>query len=311
MAVTIAHWPDAAAFLKRAESFLLADEARHTLAYGSATTLLGSPARTARSPGAPFFATVDDGERVVATATRQPPYGLVVSPSSDQAAAGAWPWLAPLIAVVLRACPDLSRVQAPPELVRAFTAAWERMTGRAGKPTMSLRLHVLDDVRPLPAVHGELRRATAAESDLVLAWLEALRTEALPHDPPIDAERIVTVRLAETADPFRALYLWVAPESEPESGARAICGASGPTPGTVRINAVYTPPAYRRRGYATAAVAELSRRVLATGRRCVLFTDMTNPTSNRIYAEIGYRPVCDVEEIAFAPPVVESTPNSA
>lgn len=27
---------------------------------------------------------------------------------------------------------------------------------------------------------------------------------------------------------------------------------------------------------------------------CFLFTDLNNPTSNRIYQEIGYRPVCDL-----------------
>ena len=68
----------------------------------------------------------------------------------------------------------------------------------------------------------------------------------------------------------------------------------------VRIGAVYTPPEHRRRGYATATVASLSRAMLDRGRRaCYLFTDLANPTSNHIYAEIGYEPVCDVDEIRF------------
>ena len=36
--------------------------------------------------------------------------------------------------------------------------------------------------------------------------------------------------------------------------------------------------------------------------RCALFTDLANPTSNRIYASIGYRPVGEWEEHAFDPP---------
>jgi predicted GNAT family acetyltransferase len=31
----------------------------------------------------------------------------------------------------------------------------------------------------------------------------------------------------------------------------------------------------------------------------MLFTDLANPTSNKIYAEIGYRRVADWEEHAF------------
>jgi predicted GNAT family acetyltransferase len=34
-------------------------------------------------------------------------------------------------------------------------------------------------------------------------------------------------------------------------------------------------------------------------RYCFLFTDLANPTSNRIYAAIGYRSVCDVDEYGF------------
>ncbi len=32
---------------------------------------------------------------------------------------------------------------------------------------------------------------------------------------------------------------------------------------------------------------------------CFLFTDLGNPTSNHIYQDIGYRPVCDVDEYKF------------
>jgi predicted GNAT family acetyltransferase len=60
------------------------------------------------------------------------------------------------------------------------------------------------------------------------------------------------------------------------------------------VNSVYTPPELRRQGYATAAVAELSRVLLAEGYpACVLYTDLANPTSNSIYQRIGYEPVAD------------------
>lgn len=67
------------------------------------------------------------------------------------------------------------------------------------------------------------------------------------------------------------------------------------------VGPVYTPPAHRCRGYAGSAVAAVSRRALVAGaRRCVLFTDLANPTSNKIYAELGYRRVTDWEEHEFA-----------
>jgi predicted GNAT family acetyltransferase len=80
-------------------------------------------------------------------------------------------------------------------------------------------------------------------------------------------------------------------------------GVSPPVAGVVRIGPVYTPMEHRRRGYAGSAVAAASRRALARGaERCMLFTDLANPTSNKIYAEVGYRRVGDWEELAFEPP---------
>ena len=80
---------------------------------------------------------------------------------------------------------------------------------------------------------------------------------------------------------------------------------TGPTPSGIRVNGVYTPPGGRGRGYASAAVAALSQWLLERGRRfCFLYTDLANPTSNKIYAEVGYRCVADWEDHAFeaAPP---------
>jgi predicted GNAT family acetyltransferase len=87
-----------------------------------------------------------------------------------------------------------------------------------------------------------------------------------------------------------------------DGGPRAMAATARPTPGGIAVNSVFTPPAGRGRGYATALVAALSRRMLADGRRfCVLFTDLANPTSNAIYARIGYRPVRDLTFCRFIP----------
>lgn len=80
----------------------------------------------------------------------------------------------------------------------------------------------------------------------------------------------------------------------------SLAGFGNPTPNGVRIGPVYTPPGRRRRGYATALVAALTRALLGSGPRfCFLFTDLANPTSNTIYQRIGYRPVTDVDEWRF------------
>jgi hypothetical protein len=79
-----------------------------------------------------------------------------------------------------------------------------------------------------------------------------------------------------------------------------LAGWGGRTPNGIRIGPVYTPPDRRRRGYGSAVTAAVSAAELAAGRQfCFLYTDLANPTSNKIYMDIGYEPVCDAVDYAF------------
>jgi predicted GNAT family acetyltransferase len=73
-----------------------------------------------------------------------------------------------------------------------------------------------------------------------------------------------------------------------------MASATEATQNSSRIGPVYTPPEYRKKGYASACVATLSQQLLNQGyQACYLYTDLANPTSNHIYKTIGYQPVCD------------------
>ena len=59
-------------------------------------------------------------------------------------------------------------------------------------------------------------------------------------------------------------------------------------------------PTLRGRGYASNLVAAASQLQLESGRTFVfLFTDLANPTANKIYQAIGYEPVIDFDEWDF------------
>jgi predicted GNAT family acetyltransferase len=89
-----------------------------------------------------------------------------------------------------------------------------------------------------------------------------------------------------------ALHVW-----EDEGAPVSVAVAQGRTGRGVRIGYVYTPPERRGRGYASALVASLSARMLADGCDfCVLYTDLSNPTSNRIYRRVGYRLLGEVRD---------------
>jgi predicted GNAT family acetyltransferase len=96
-------------------------------------------------------------------------------------------------------------------------------------------------------------------------------------------------------EPESGFVLW-----EDGGGPVSVTGFGSPTPNGMRIGPVYTPPERRGRGYAGALVAEVSQAQLDAGRRfCFLYTDLANPTSNRLYVALGYERVCDSVELDF------------
>ena len=91
-------------------------------------------------------------------------------------------------------------------------------------------------------------------------------------------------------------WLWELPGGE----VAHLTGASLPSYGVSRIGPVFTPREHRGRGIGSYVVGELTRRGLEAGHRMCLFTDQDNPTSNKIYEALGYRPAAGVAERAPA-----------
>lgn len=269
-------------FLAAAGAFLEAREAEHNITLGLARTLIETPGDY---PLPPYLAVAMDGDRVVATALRTPPYNLVLSEVDDPAA----------VALFLEdlAADDLPGVVGPVEHARAFADGYAARVGRTPHLQFSERSFRLTEVRPPAPVSGHMRGATEQDRDWVVAGVDGFFRDGLGEDDPSESLMLADRWLAGVG---RTLYLW------DDDGVVSMCGASGRTPNGIRISLVYSPPAVRRRGYASALVAAASQAQLDAGRRfCFLFTDLANPTSNHIYREIGYEPVRDVDEYRFLP----------
>ena len=69
--------------------------------------------------------------------------------------------------------------------------------------------------------------------------------------------------------------------------------------GVARIGPVFTPCEHRGHGYGSAATARATADILADPAIPVLFTDLANPTSNKIYEALGYRAVEDRLALRF------------
>ena len=232
-----------------------------------------------RGAGAtPYLVTVAESGAVVGCAVRTPPFPLAITRFSRDDA------LALLAADVAERYPDLDDVGGPEPSARHFSDAWVRATRRAVRPGMSQRLYELRRVQaPDHPPPGRLRPGTQADAETLTRWVSAFIKDTGVGDKNDPAD-LVQARLQTGR-----IYVW--DDDRPMS----MVAWTGKTRNGVRVNLVYTPEENRWRGYASAAVAALSQRLLDAGNSyCCLYTDLANPTSNDIYQRIGYRAVCDV-----------------
>jgi uncharacterized protein len=268
------------AFVESAGALLLGNEARHNLILGICSTLASAPATY------PEFHlwTVESEGGCVGAALMTPPYNLALARPS---APGALEALAESIHDQAVAVPGVTGALPESE---EFAAAWSGRTG--ARPRVRRRQGIYQVTSPrLPAsVEGRLRAAEERDRALLVEWVKAFADEATAEH--VDPARFVESRLGGSG----GIVLWE------HDGTVSLAGYGGRTPNGIRIGPVYTPPAKRCNGYASALVAELSERLLAEGRTCCfLYTDLANPTANRIYMDIGYELVAESAEIVFDP----------
>ena len=174
----------------------------------------------------------------------------------------------------------------------AFAQRWQKATGRVLSLRFHLRDYALTSMPTRTSTPGVARLATEDDAAWLGDWLVAFLTEARVLDDPRRARSSVPKRIADGK-----LWVW------DDSGAKSMLGAFDVDHDASRIAPVYTPPEYRRCGYASAIAAAVSRKLLERGKRVVyLTTDLANATSNGIYQRIGYRPVGDQYQFDFVVP---------
>jgi predicted GNAT family acetyltransferase len=153
-----------------------------------------------------------------------------------------------------------------------------------------MRLHRFDALRrPDPAPAGRAAVATRADRPLLVDWYEAFGRDV--GEPAGGVAAQVDDRLT-----YGGLRLW-----RVDGAPVSLGGVTRQVAGVTRVAPVYTPPEHRGRGYAAAVAAAVTRAALDAGAGdVVLYTDLANPTTIRLYARLGFVPVEDRLVLRFA-----------
>lgn len=282
----------ATGFLDACCPFLAAREAEHHLFFGIAGDRAREDARGTADGPAPYFGTVHDGDgQVIGAALMTPPRQLLLSCLDDDVRERA---IDALVDDLATFAPPPPGVLGPVEVARAFGAAWSARYGLAARRAIAERIHRLERVVAPTGVPGRVRVAGPDDRYVLYDMVSAFHLEAFGR-PEDEIARDSVDRGLDRRQ--RTYYLW-----EVDERPVSLAATAGPTPNGIRIGPVYTPPAERGHGFASAVTAAATQAELDAGRRLAfLFTDVTNPTSNKIYRAIGYEPVMDVENLVFEP----------
>lgn len=270
-------------FLDIAGNALLADEIQHGLTFGIVERLTENP--HLYGDAAPWFVVIENAGEVCATAMRTPPHRVILTHHSDDVDDVS----VALAQAIREIDPVISGVVGTKQIADAFTKTWSELSGKQVTDVMAQRIYRLTELIEPNWSDGHFRQATLDDEEIVLAWIKAFHQEAMgkefsPNETQRYRERILNGEI----------YLW------DNAGPTSMALKTRPMQNSITIGGVYTPPEERNHGYASSCVAALCRELLNEYRFCVLYTDLSNPTSNAIYKKMGFKEYCDSVQYSYS-----------
>lgn len=187
----------------------------------------------------------------------------------------------------------LTGVSAEPALAETFADRYAALVGAISQPVMRMEAYHCPEVFPPQGVGGQMIAPTPEHRELVAEFCAGFIYWGYGEAVSQESQLPGADRLIKSGD----LLLWAV-------DGQVVCMANiaHRSEHHARINSVYTPPEQRGRGFASALVAAISQNLLTAGLTPMLYADLKNATSNKIYRNIGYRQCGEIAEHRFRYP---------
>jgi predicted GNAT family acetyltransferase len=267
MGIEVVFTEDPAFVLKVAGAFLASQPVSHNLILS-----LLDARTTYPEPGRYWLATED--EEIVGVILQSPlNFDATLTPMDGRAVEA-------VVSAQAVAGISLPGINGDATTAASFAGQWSERMKSAATPFQGSRLYECLELSEATDNKGTLRLARPSDRSLMMEWFRAFSIEVgeLANDLELRVDRWIS---------SAELWLW------DDRGPMSMAVGRKPAEGVVRISGLYTPTGKRNRGYATACVRALSKHMRNSGLRCVLYTDLANPTSNSIYCRIGYRAIAE------------------
>lgn len=264
------------AFAKIVTPFLEENEDKFSLFLG---VLKGIKAGAYENP---YMATIEENGKLLAIFQMTPPHPLnIIFVDENQ------------ISTCIDLCiSELTKHAVPVESIISvkewavlFAQKWQEKTDGNFSLMMDQGLYRLDQVEEsLEMSPGKWRYATISDAQLIEKWYSQFEQDT---GLSVTAPKEIKKRVKNMLD-GKEVFFW-----EDQGEVVSMMKKSRPTTNGITVSLVFTPAEKRKKGYGRTLVATVSRELLKEFEFCVLYTDMLNPTSNKIYQEIGYQKLVD------------------
>jgi hypothetical protein len=273
-------YPDARAFLQRAETWLLAREIEHGGVLQSARQARADDTHYERPI---YWATLEGDGRLVGCAYRTPPYKVGVTVLPDAA-------IAPLVADLAATYPGpIGGFSGPEPTVTSLASAWVEQRGGSWSVNTRGRLMSISGGVDSDGASkkGVLRLAGATDTALAQTWGAAASIDS--GIAALDGNLCTQL--------LRARLLYFFADDQP----RCMIGLLRETRDSVAIGIVYTPAAFRGQGYGTSALHALNRLLDERGvKNRYLWVDPKSDGAQALAAKLDARFVYDSLDIDCA-----------
>lgn len=226
-----------------------------------------------------WWAVTSEGE-VQGLAIRTVPYGYVMSPMLEMATEA-------LYAAISENDSSAKEFAGPKTVIDHL----KELRGATIVEEESELIYQNKELIPAPFI-GQIRTGTFEDFDLIFKWMKEFMEETGLRS--FNLESIVR----NTIDSGRYSLLEISGIPVCLGGKSDIQVFEGIS--VVRVGPIYTPIEHRKKGYASALTSHITAKLQSLGAIATLYTQADNPTSNKIYQEIGYTLVDQNRRIVFA-----------
>ena len=287
--MTFKLYDDVKTFYKDTYDILMRHEAQNLIPLGN--IIIGDEGKDKtewRDPANWFMATVSDNAGIRLTAIMTPPHNLTLYATDNLISETA---LICLIDGLSETDFYVPGVMSDNALAESFAKLYTNEKVMGYGINKRQRIYELLEVSSDISSIGKIRLTRESDMSFLPYWIEGFNSDCFGSALEVNADaesyryHIATGKLYILEDNGIPVSM-----AKINREMQTVCG----------VGYVYTPLYFRGKGYATSCVSAVSRLVLERGfTKCVLYTDLANPTSNSIYQKIGYKPICDSLEIRF------------